>query len=180
MRRGRTFSDVLDEKLHEETVDSAPRAARAGFHPPTTYGFFVFADNTTSRHVSSARVTYVPSAAAAPKPPVDTAAPEFIFVHADGSRTQTRPRATVHKAPTPRRRVLSFRQQRALARLVDLGATIDADFTDQELRRTFKTLARRYHPDVHPTGTAREKAELSLLFTQLRDAYTELQIPAAA
>jgi DnaJ-like protein len=79
--------------------------------------------------------------------------------------------------PPPRRprRSLSAKHQQALEALVALGARIDADFTDDELRRAFRGLALRYHPDRHPASTNGEKVRLSGLFAQACDAYEDLK-----
>jgi preprotein translocase subunit Sec63 len=79
--------------------------------------------------------------------------------------------------PPPRRpkRSLSARHLQALDALVGLGARIAADFTNDELRRAFRGLALRYHPDRHPTTDDGEKARLSGLFAQACDAYEHLK-----
>jgi DnaJ-class molecular chaperone len=59
-----------------------------------------------------------------------------------------------------------------------LGAAVPADFSAQELRRAFRTLAHQYHPDRHPACGAAEKARLSQQFIQLHDAYRELRVEA--
>lgn len=95
------------------------------------------------------------------------------------------PRAT--RAPYPRlvtpepkrpTRQLSPSQQEALHRLRALGATIDADFTHDELRAVFRALALTYHPDRHPDTPAAEKARLSGTFVTVRHAYDELKAAA--
>jgi hypothetical protein len=84
-------------------------------------------------------------------------------------------------APPPPRRpapTLSPKQQQALDVLVGLGAGIDADFTDDDLRRAFRGLARRYHPDRHPASSDGEKARLSRLFAQACHACEHLKSAA--
>jgi DnaJ-class molecular chaperone len=76
--------------------------------------------------------------------------------------------------------MLSSSQQRALDRLITLGATIDGSFTADELRSAFRALARQYHPDRHPMATAAQRAQLSSVFTELRQAYEDLQAAAPA
>jgi DnaJ-class molecular chaperone len=71
-------------------------------------------------------------------------------------------------------RVLSSREQRALDDLIALGAELPADFTFDELRSAFRTLARRYHPDRHAGCRAEDKARLAHLFARTRDAYRTL------
>jgi hypothetical protein len=83
-------------------------------------------------------------------------------------------------APPPRgpRRSLSAKQQLALDALVGLGARIDADFTDGELRRAFRGLALRYHPDRHPATNDGERARLGGLFAEACHAYENLNTVA--
>jgi len=77
------------------------------------------------------------------------------------------------RRPAPPRR-LNARQQRALDRLVALGAELRADFSPHLLRSAFRSLARRYHPDRHPESDPAEKARLSGLFSELNDSYRRL------
>jgi DnaJ-class molecular chaperone len=69
------------------------------------------------------------------------------------------------------RRRLTPSQQKAVDEMVSLGASLGADFTIDELRGAYRQLARRYHPDVHPSCSEREKARLSALFTRAHDSY---------
>jgi hypothetical protein len=102
----------------------------------------------------------------APPHPFLFCAPDLRFgATAYGSKRPRRP------AP-PRR--LSARQQRALDRLVALGAELRADFSLHILRSAFRSLARRYHPDRHPESDPAEKARLSGLFSELNDSYRRL------
>jgi hypothetical protein len=102
----------------------------------------------------------------APAHPFLFSAPELSFGGtAYGSKRPGRP------AP-PRR--LSARQQRALDRLVALGAELRADFSLHVLRSAFRSLARRYHPDRHPDSGPAEKARLSGVFAELNDSYRRL------
>lgn len=73
----------------------------------------------------------------------------------------------------PRRstRALSAHEREALDLLNGLGAELTADFTRDELRSAFRSLARRYHPDANPTISGRE-------FASLRDAYDALKTRA--
>src|SRR4051812_18449598 len=88
----------------------------------------------------------------------------------------------ISKPSSPRaRRLLTPLQRQALECLVAAGAALDADagFSADEIRRAFRQLARRYHPDRHPHSTAADKARLSRVFADLLDAYRPLQ-PVAA
>ena len=85
------------------------------------------------------------------------------------------PRASCRRPRRPTR--LTREQQVALDDLQALGALLTPDFTPEELRSTFRALARRYHPDRHPQAGQPAKAELSVLFRRLRAAYTVLSRP---
>jgi hypothetical protein len=96
-----------------------------------------------------------------------------------------RPAEHLSAAPPPRpARVLSARQEQALADLAELGATLSADFTARELKGTFRALARIYHPDRHPGCSEFERARLARQFATLSDAYRRLltlvDLPPAA
>jgi DnaJ-class molecular chaperone len=71
-------------------------------------------------------------------------------------------------------------QRKAVAEMVSLGASLDTDFTADELRGAYRQLARRYHPDLHSTCTEREKARLSALFTRAHASYQILLGRSAA
>jgi len=93
--------------------------------------------------------------------------------------------AGVSRAPAPaglpvpvrRPRQLTVRQQLALRELVALGADLGSDFTATELRGAYWRLARRYHPDRHPTSPAAEKARLAGVFAGLSESHRRL-LPA--
>lgn len=83
--------------------------------------------------------------------------------------------------PTPRarpreglRRPLTSAQQAALARLVDLGATLTEWFTDEELRREYRKVALRYHPDRHARALEIERSRMADAFRAATDAYRAL------
>lgn len=94
-----------------------------------------------------------------------------------GTATWTKPAAqAVAEAPEPaevRRpvRTLSSVQQRALECLTALGARLVPDFTAAELRREYRQLARRVHPDRHPHASTEQHARLSREFSDATDAY---------
>ena len=83
--------------------------------------------------------------------------------------------------PPPRRarRTLSARQQHALDAFAQFGASLGNDFTDTELRRAFRALALRYHPDRHPDSSDTQRADLSVRFSALHDAYESLKSVSA-
>jgi len=71
-------------------------------------------------------------------------------------------------------RTLTAGQQQAWSNLVAMGATLPADFTNADLKRAFKHLARVYHPDRHPGCSEFERARLARQFAMLHDAYRQL------
>lgn len=91
------------------------------------------------------------------------------------SRAPLSPRRWQAPARPRPRRTLMRHEQRALDYLVNLGARLDADFTEAELRTAFRMLAREYHPDRHPGSSEQQKERLTALFRRLRHAYEDLQ-----
>jgi hypothetical protein len=91
------------------------------------------------------------------------------FTHATGSPNAPFPgtRGTPVRARTERERL-------ALASFRQLGAGLGPEPTAEELKRAFRDLARRYHPDVHPTLSARERRPLETRFAAVVNAYRTL------
>ena len=87
------------------------------------------------------------------------------------------PLRLVHSDRRPKR-TLSPRQHEALMQLAALGATLTADFTFEELRSAFRSLARAYHPDHHPGRATRATVPVSQVFVTLRSAYDTLKSAA--
>jgi hypothetical protein len=84
--------------------------------------------------------------------------------------------AAAEDAQPPRvPRTLSMKQQEALDALIRLGARLDRDFTDDELRSVFRSLALRYHPDRHVNSDDAERERLSMLFARAVTAYELLK-----
>ena len=71
-------------------------------------------------------------------------------------------------------RPLVARREGALE-LGTLGADLPADFTAAELRRAFRALARRYHPDSRPGSSDATKTRLSRRFADLIEDYRRLR-----
>ena len=102
----------------------------------------------------------------------------FFFTH-PGLTSPVRPSAGSRRwqAPPPQRpqRALMPHERRALDYLVGLGARLEPDFTEAELRSAFRALAREYHPDRHPDSSQQQRERLAALFRRLRQAYEHLQ-----
>ncbi|MEZ5290926.1 MAG: DnaJ domain-containing protein [Vicinamibacterales bacterium] len=75
--------------------------------------------------------------------------------------------------PAPVRPVhrLSEAQRAAFDRLVELGATLSLAFLSAELRREYRRLARRYHPDAQAGAPPDLRAALADRFRAATDAY---------
>jgi hypothetical protein len=152
MGGGRPFIDVLFDKLGQPAaVVSRPLSRQeVGHYPPPSVLYF--------------------------DPRFDFCEPRLP---AESSFAHVRPPWT-GVAPTPRPRPdriqhrLSGHGRHALNEIVALGAALDESCSEDELRRAFKLLARRYHPDCRPLAGEAEKARLSRLFVSLHRAYKVL------
>jgi len=49
--------------------------------------------------------------------------------------------------------------------------TLDEARTPDDLRRAYRTLAHRYHPDRHPTSSPAERERLARLFAEATEHY---------
>ena len=76
---------------------------------------------------------------------------------------EARPRRDVHR--------LNELQQRAFDLLASLGATLPGDFSAPELRREYRRLARRYHPDRHCAASVSEREVLARHFAEATAGY---------
>lgn len=79
----------------------------------------------------------------------------------------------------PRRRQphrLTVEQHAALESLTLLGADLPPGFTAEELRREYRRLARRYHPDGQQDGSALDRTQAARCFAQVVDAYRRLRL----
>ncbi|MEZ5284816.1 MAG: J domain-containing protein [Vicinamibacterales bacterium] len=139
---GRPFADVLDEALGAYTTRARTRQAAWSegttdsfrLPPRDPFLFFRLPD-------LNARVAASPRPAAPPPPPP---APE----------------------PEPPRvaRTLTRAQQQALDALNGLGAGLTAAFDLDDLRRAYRRLAFRLHPDRHQDASPAERVRLSHAF----------------
>ena len=77
-------------------------------------------------------------------------------------------------------RTLTAGQERALNLLTSFGARLTPDFTVQDLRREYRQLARRIHPDRHNSCTPPERERLSRQFAELSDSYRHLLVATAS
>ncbi|MDP1570535.1 MAG: J domain-containing protein [Vicinamibacterales bacterium] len=152
MPAGATFAEVLDRALDEDPARMTggtgrpPRGRVLPFPPRIDGGAIPF------------RATAYARMAGVPRPPAPVS-----------------PGPASAAVPIRPRRVLTARAQAALHLFAELGAGVPADFTDEELRRAFRTLARLVHPDRHPGASPDEHARLSRLFARVMAAYRDLR-----
>jgi hypothetical protein len=78
-------------------------------------------------------------------------------------------RARASQSPAPHAPVSSARQEALLA----LGLAEGSSFSD--VRAAFKRLARRFHPDLHPSADTATKALLGQQFSRIALAYQTLR-----
>jgi hypothetical protein len=101
--------------------------------------------------------------------PVHPAMP-FLFAR---PLTSAVPRWPAVPATEPRRPDHAFTdlERRAFDRLLDLGARLELNFSADELRREYRRLAQRYHPDRHTGGSVVEQGRLGRTFAELTERY---------
>jgi len=106
------------------------------------------------------------------EPPLGSA---FLFAR---PLTSAAPRRAAGAAqPRPRRPAhrLTDVQRAAFERMLLLGADLADDFTAEDLRREYRELARRYHPDGHARCGALEQAQLARSFAAAAEDYRILR-----
>jgi len=118
----------------------------------------------------------IPPRRTAPPDPLLSVEPHVRF-WATPYATMAGDRVAPAAAAPPRRRCrrLTAPEQRALDGLVRLGATLGPDFTAADLRTAFRTLARRYHPDSHPTSDTAEHTRLARVFADVSEHHRRLR-----
>ena len=157
---GSTFADALDAALGSERLDAPVLPSGAPF---------------TSRHANPflfATATYRRPT----RDYVDLGRRAASCAPAHGvSDVPTNQSCEAKGATTARaQRLLTDVQTLALETLRELGAALTADFTVVELRREYRRLVRRVHPDSHPGATRTETERLSRQFAAATDSYQRL------
>ena len=173
MPRAACFDELLDEQLAADSIDPRPAVSVGPAGMATAYGFF-FVD---------APHTAVTSAVSSQRRIGRTASSDRGFsldrrfagaMSADSVRVPLQVTTEPAAQPSARKRAvwhLPERERRAFAELVALGGALRDDFTFDELRSVFRTLARRYHPDRHVGCDEDGRAGLAEQFARARDAY---------
>jgi hypothetical protein len=166
MQAGATFADILDASLGGAAAAPRPRAwSTRAVTPP------LFAFELPLQAVAAAACvpnTGFPVAGLAGTPNVRSgAAPDPNHPH---------PPVPAGEVPPPPRPAaaskirLTTLEARALAALNALGAELDT-LSPDSLRRAFRRLAQRYHPDRHPGSSAADTARLARQFAEATAHY---------
>lgn len=153
MRNAATFAEMLEAELKCTDVPPRMNHTSSTRNRPLTTPLFAF-------DFGARRVLQVcdadPRNAAHARPRTQGSAAPF-----------TKPPST---ATIP----LSASEKRAMVALNALGAYLGDDLSVATLRRAFRELARRYHPDRHPQSSAAELERLARLFAEATAHYRVL------
>ena len=163
-----TFADIFEAELNCTDVPHA----RGAWNRPLTAPLFIFELPRPAVRVGSVALGRdVPP----PVPPLrDFIAPAQPT---PGQAGRTTP---CTESPATRRIALSPRERLSLAALNALGAGLDERLSPSTLRRAFRRLARRYHPDRHPGSSAAEQQRLARVFVEATEHYRVLVSALAA
>lgn len=178
--QARTFAEVLDTALGGVTTGlAAERPPAAGFTYQPANPFLFFAPPApawqrmeTTRFGEAPRRTPEPSTGPSTGSPTDahttgaSAEPKERWSHARRHSPAVPPISAPRTA-----RVLTGAQQRAFDVLIAFQAKLTADFTAKDLRREYRLLALRLHPDRHQALTEAERALLSRRFADASASY---------
>ncbi|MEQ1912599.1 MAG: hypothetical protein ABMA15_27515, partial [Vicinamibacterales bacterium] len=157
---GLTFADALDAALGSERP--APPVSPSGAPFTSRHANpFLFATATYRRPSRD----YVDMGRRAP-----SCAPAYSPLEAPANQSCAAKNATTART----QRVLTDAQMRALETLRGLGAVLTADFTVVELRREYRRLVRRVHPDSQPHASRAETERLSRQCAAATDSYQRL------
>ncbi|HKO92683.1 MAG TPA: DnaJ domain-containing protein [Polyangiaceae bacterium] len=113
--------------------------------------------------LSQARISFRVMGPRAARTPEPLRPPEFLH-----GRQRRRDRDGEGPNPVP---ASETARDRALSRL-----GLSADATEEQVRAAFRRLARRWHPDRHPTAGDLTRAALCRRFAEIAAAYQELMV----
>ncbi len=122
-----------------------------------------------------------------PAPPLLIDVPPLTCRRQDGAAAYQRDMRDTHGRGSPpmspkraRSRRLNQLQSAALQCLQWHGADeLDPSFSPAELKAAFRGLAKRFHPDRHPSCSAEQRARLAREFARIVQAYRQLVVHAA-
>ena len=159
-----TFAELLESELNCTNVPPHAGHASGAWNRPLTTPLFVF---EASRPVARTGSVDLRSGAPAFEPPRRNP-----FTDAPPPREDCR---ASFQEPTPAPKVkLGLRGMRALAGLNALGAGLDDTLTLNTLRRAFRQLAHRYHPDRHQGCSVAEQGQLARTLAEATEHYRVL------
>jgi hypothetical protein len=164
MRAEGTFAEVLDAHLTGwETVVETPVPAvpRPSLSTPATVldpSFWTLRTRQTSIDGSSRVANAV------------TSRSRLASTESPRRRTVALPSPPERQSTHP----LSAAQQAAFRDLVAHGADLPDDFSAADLRRAFRSLARRYHPDTQASRGVEVQAALARHFVSISRSYRVL------
>jgi hypothetical protein len=102
----------------------------------------------------------------------------FVFARplsSGAAWTRGYPQSAAPPPPPPRARVedrrLSVAEQHALAQLVTFGALLTESFSAGDLKREYRRLALRHHPDRRRAGAGQAVTDASTTFAAIAEAY---------
>jgi len=166
VQSGATFADVLEARLG--CTDVPPAGRREPGHRVLTAALFVF-ELPLAAASAAARLRHPVSQETARDERPATRTTERASSR-DESATTTTPAWPVVSTGIR----LTLLERRALAALNRLGAGLDEAPSSDTLRRAFRRLAHRYHPDRHPGSSPEESARLARLFAEATAHYRVL------
>jgi hypothetical protein len=148
-----TFAEMLEAELNCTNVPPPAGHTSSAWHRPLTTPLFVFDFPRPVLHTFDSDLRN----AAHARPRTQGSAAPF-----------TEPLPSTPKTP------LSAREKRSLTALNALGADLGDALSLATLRRAFRRLAHRYHPDRHPGSKAAELDRLARLFAEATEHYRVL------
>jgi hypothetical protein len=147
-----TFAEILEAELNCTNVPPRTGNAPGARHRPLTSPLFVFDFPRPVLHDS-----------------------DWDLRNAAHARSRTQGSAAPFtEPPSTARTPLNAGEKRALMALNALGADLGDDLSVATLRRAFRRLARRYHPDRHPGSSTAELERLARLFAEATGHYRVL------
>lgn len=161
------FVDVLDSK----TRDAAPGPRRIGLFSPQSVWLYALPVVELERTSPSGDWMAASFPDGEPREAIpDAGSGAAAERRRESGARDSSPELRRVEVPRPPRKLSSVARA-ALALLRGLGAVeLDDRFTQTELKRAFRLLAMRLHPDRHPHASGSERARLARDFSTMTDA----------